>query len=64
MTFCDTLAGIEVRVGRTESEPRNTGTQEHGWTDRRGSPNSYLDYILHFFPEVFCIFVYFSNHIR
>ena len=40
MTFCDTLAGFEVRFGRTkpEWEPRN-----HGWTDRRGSRNSYLD---------------------
>ena len=44
VTFCDTLAGIEVRFERTEpdgrTEPRNHGT---GWTDRRGSRNSYLD---------------------
>ena len=53
VTFCDTLAGIEVRFGRTEpdgrtdgrTEPdgRTDGTTEHGWTDRRGSRNSYLD---------------------
>ena len=28
MTFCDTIAGIEVRFGRTEPEPRTDG-----WTD-------------------------------
>ena len=40
MTFCDTLAGIKVNFGRTE--PDGTGTTD-GWTDRRGSRNSYLD---------------------
>ena len=42
VTFCDTLAGIEVRFGHTELEPRSD-RQNHGWTDRRGSRNSYLD---------------------
>ena len=41
VTFCDTLAGIEVSfwvdgTGRTDG-------RNHGWTDRRGSRNSYLD---------------------
>ena len=42
MTFRDKLTEIEVRFGRTEprTEPRNHGT---GWTDKRGSRNSYLD---------------------
>ena len=40
VTFCDTLAGIEVRFGRMEPDGRNHGT---GWTDKRGSRNSYLD---------------------
>ena len=40
VTFCDTLAGIEVSfwadgTGRT-----------NGWTDGRGSRNSYLDEII------------------
>ena len=46
VTFCDTLAGIEVRFGRTEPDGRTDGTTEprnHGWTDKRGSRNSYLD---------------------
>ena len=43
VTFCDTLAGIEVcfwadGTGRTDGT--GTGT---GWTDGRGSRNSYLD---------------------
>ena len=44
VTFCDTLAGIEVSfwangTGRTD---RRTD----GWTDRRESRNSYLDLLL------------------
>ena len=46
VTFCDTLAGIEVSFGRTE--PDGTRRTAHGGgggrTDRRGSRNSYLDY--------------------
>ena len=42
VTFCDTLAGIEVRFGRTEPDGR-TEPRNDGWTDRRGSRNSYLD---------------------
>ena len=43
VTFCDTLAGIEVSfwadgTGRTDG-------RTDGWTDRRGSRNSYLDVI-------------------
>ena len=38
MTFCDTLAGIEVRFGRTEPDGRTDGTgrmdkQTDGTTD-------------------------------
>ena len=33
MTFCDTLAGIEVRFGQTKPEPQTDGTTEHGKTD-------------------------------
>ena len=45
VTFCDMIAVIEVSfwtdgTGTTEPESRNHGT---GWTDRRGSRNSYLD---------------------
>ena len=41
VTFCDTLAGIEVSfwadgTGRTDG-------RTDGWTDGRGSRNSYLD---------------------
>ena len=41
VTFCDTLAGIEVSfwadgTGRTDE-------RTDGWTDKRGSRNSYLD---------------------
>ena len=41
VTFCDTLAGIEISfwadgTGRTDE-------RTNGWTDRRGSQNSYLD---------------------
>ena len=43
VTFCDTLAGIEVRFGRTEPDGR-TEPRNDGWTDRGGSRNSYLDY--------------------
>ena len=37
VTFCDMLAGIEVSFWTD-----GTGTTD-GWTDRRGSRNSYLD---------------------
>ena len=36
LTFCDTAAETEVSV-RTHERKRN------GWTDKRGSQNSYLD---------------------
>ena len=39
VTFCDTLAGIEVSFWADR-----TG-QTNGWTDRRGSRNSYLDFV-------------------
>ena len=41
VTFCNTSAGIEVNFrthGRTEQTERTDG-----WTDGRGSRNSYLD---------------------
>ena len=44
VTFCDRLAGIEVRFGRTEPKPQTDGTTDR-WTDRRGSQNSYLDVV-------------------
>ena len=51
VTFCDTLAGIEVSfwadgTGRTDG-------RTDGWTDRRGSRNSYLD--------ITAVFFYLSN---
>ena len=61
MTFCDTLAGIEVSFGqveprtepRTESrtEPRTEPQMEprtNCWTDRGGSRNSYLDVLIYY----------------
>ena len=39
VTFCDTLAGIEVSFW-TEKQK----TEEDGWTDRRGSWNSCFDF--------------------
>ena len=44
VTFCDTLAGIEVSFGRTEPNGRTDG-RTNGWTDRRESRNSYLDVV-------------------
>ena len=38
VTFCDTLAGIEVSFWAD-----GTGRTDAGWTDGRGSRNSYLD---------------------
>jgi len=47
VTFCVTLAGIEVSfwadgTGRTDG--RTNGRTNAGWTDKRGSRNSYLDF--------------------
>ena len=39
VTFCDTLARIEVSFW---PDGTRTGTTD-GWTDKRGSRNSYLD---------------------
>ena len=36
LTFCDTTSENWVSFG-------HTNTQTHGWTDRRGNQNSYLD---------------------
>ena len=49
VTFCDTLAGIEVSfwvdgTGRTDG--RTDERTNAGWTDKRGSRNSYLDALL------------------
>ena len=41
VTFCDTLAGIEVSFWADGTGRMNGWTD--GWTDRRGSRNSYLD---------------------
>ena len=41
VTVCDTLAGTEVSI-RTHERTERT-EQNDGWTDRRGSRNSYLD---------------------
>ena len=41
VTFCDTLEGIEVSF-RRDGNTDGTGTGT-GWTDKRGSRNSYLD---------------------
>ena len=38
VTFCDTLAGIEFSFWAD-----GTGRTDAGWTDGRGSRNSYLD---------------------
>ena len=42
VTFCDTTAGI----GDSFRTHGHTNTRTHGgWTDRRGSQNSYLDVV-------------------
>ena len=38
MTFCDKT--VEIDFGHTEDGGRKT---EDGWTDKRGTRNSYLD---------------------
>ena len=44
VTFCDTTAGnsVSFRTHRRTNE-RTDGQTDAGWTDRRGSRNSYLD---------------------
>ena len=44
VTFCDTLAGIEVGFW-ADGTGRSDGRTD-GWTDRRGSRNSYSDIIV------------------
>ena len=48
VTFCDTLAGIEVSFwadGTRQAEPVERNRTD-GWTDRRGIRNSYLDILM------------------
>ena len=40
VTFCNTTAGNEAFFGHMDG---HTDTRTHGWKDRRGSRNSYLD---------------------
>ena len=49
MTFCDTPSGIEVSFW-ADGTGRTDGTTD-GWTDRRGSRNSYLDATQTFKPR-------------
>ena len=52
VTFCDTLAGIEVSFWADGTE--RTDEHTYGWTYRRGSRNSYLeDIYLHMCYTIF-----------
>ena len=46
VTFCDTLAGIEVSFWADGTERTDGTGRTDGWTDRRGSRNNYLDIII------------------
>ena len=43
MTFCDTTAGIGPSFRTHGRNHGRTEPRTHGWTDKRGSRNSYLD---------------------
>ena len=57
VTFCDTLAGIEVSFW-ADGTGRTDGRTDAGWTDGRGSRNSYLDCICMLYTVVNCMYLF------